>query len=126
MVGPEAVWRLKSVSFKALKLLSFLHLPCFAFEAGVKLAKLSIDYDLGFNSKQDGVVHDVLRGQEVCVLLDDIVDAGNVVLRHLNLLDMVLVLDKVLILQSRCVLGEPLNHSAECASLQVVDARNVR
>ena len=125
MVCPKTIRRSEPMSFEAFKLRCFSHWPRMASRTGGELPDFCIDNNFWLNSEQNRVVHDVLGGQKLGVSLDCLIDASDVKLWHLNLLHMVLIHDKVLVLQSRCVLCESFDTSTKRAAFQIIDARYV-
>jgi len=86
------------------------------------LKVLGIHLHFRLNPNQDRVVHDLAGGQEVRVLSDDSVHIFDVLARHVDLLNVVLVGHEVLIFQSRCVGCAAFNLSVEQAAFKVVNA----
>ena len=121
MVGVQAVRAGEAMPFEPGKLTCRLEVTLGHY-TGAALGGACVDLDLGLDAEEDGVVHDLQVAQKVGVLANRAVHRLVVLLGEVDLLHVVLVRQKVLVLQRRRALQAPLDEAAVVAALEVVDA----
>ena len=122
MVRLQAIGWSKSVPLKSSKLLGGANWA-FSIRVGERVwSVLSVDLYLALDSQEDGIVHDLAVGEELGVWLHCVIDLSNIFHRHVNLLNMMLIADKVLVFESGASRCATLDQSAKGASFEIVDA----
>ena len=125
MVSLHAVWRGESMALEAEQIIGSAERDPGAGINDRVLLLLGIDLELRLDTEENGVVHDAEDGQKLGIFPNCYVYRLYVLRRHVNLLNMVLIADEVLVLQSGCVVGAPLDIPAEQTAFEVVDACDI-
>lgn len=124
MVGVQAIRAGEPMSFEPGKLACRLKVTLGHY-TGAALGRARVDLHLGLDAEEDRVVHDLQVAQKVGVFANRAVHRLVVLLREVDLLHVVLVRQKVLVLQRGRALQAPLDEAAVVAALEVVDARDL-